>query len=234
MDSKVVAAYNKSLGCSNCYPRDYIYYDISPTDGITTGTFDPHYSEAISSFTFVNTPAAQSASDSWTEGNLEFHFVILFGTTSGITQLEKVHSTTLSSFQSDTGWNNLYMPASPIPIAPWRIDLYGDRWKLTVFEYDPAGSSTFSTSMTTTIGSNFGINLQKIGINLGTSSTQTITNSTSISTTTGSDALGKAILTWTDPVITSVVKKPLLPDFVWTNSLNTGSMFVSIEPIRTF
>lgn len=236
LDQKVIDAYNKSKNCSNCYHRDYIYYNISPTESITEGPFDTHFSEAITAISFTNSASAQSASDNWTEGNLEFHFVILFGTSTGISQVEKVHSTARSSFDDGSGtYNYEYHPTSPITIAPWRMDLYGNRWKISAFEYDPAGSTATTSSLTTTIGSNFKIDLSKIGIEFGSSSTHTYTNSTTITTTTGSDALGEAILTWTAPVLTSYTKIPFSSAYLGiTQSLNTGSLYISIEPVRTY
>jgi hypothetical protein len=236
IDQKVVDAYNKSKNCATCLHRDYIYYNISPTEGVTEGPFASNYSEAITAISFNNSAAAQTASDNWTEGNLELHFVITFTTTSGITQLEKVHSMARSVFDDGSGsYTKEYIPSSPITIAPWRMDLYGDRWKVTAFEYDPAGTTSTTTSVSSTIGSNFKVDLSKIGIGFGSSSTTTFSFSATVTSTTGSEALGEGILNWTDQVLTSYGKVPLSQVYVgFTKTLNTGSLYISIEPVRTF
>jgi hypothetical protein len=155
IDSKVTRAYEKSQNCSNCYHRDYIYYDISPSEGINQGPFDNHYSEAITSIGFENLAAFNAVTNNWTEGQLEFHITALFiGASSSLTQLEKVYHTDSDNFYNGTQLTQQTI-FSPLVLVPWEMNVYGDKWKFNVYEYDPGTTTAVTTSHSTTKSENF-------------------------------------------------------------------------------
>jgi hypothetical protein len=234
LDLKVRESYSKSTNCATCYQRDYIWYNISLKDGVTEGPFDQNYTEAITYMTFESMSALQTVTGNWTEGILEFHFVFTFvGGNGGITTLEKVYFENASAFSNG---GNLGFVSPMIQIVPWRMNEYGDRWKVRIFEYDPGTTTTVVSSSTSTFGVNFKADASgnlfgiKFEAGVGSSSTWSQTNSTTIATTIESNQLGEAILSWYDPV---VVVKPTPPMQTWTTKeISTGAVKISIEPIR--
>jgi hypothetical protein len=235
VDSKVKRAWGNAINCSDCYHRDFIYYDISPKNGVLEGTFDNHFSEAITSIRFINAAALSEVSGNWTEGNLEFRITVLFiGANSNLDQITKVIFVNQSAFAN----NAIYNLPKPVTIAPWQMDLYGDRWKISVLEYDPNTIVTSQMSHSTEKGTNYKLEasgdlfkLIKIGAGFGGSTKNTFTGTTTIQTTYTSNFLGEGILSWFDPVI---VVYGLPNNTHITNEVNTGSVGISFEPVRTW
>jgi len=237
LDTKVRAAYSKSQNCSNCFHRDYIYYNISPSEGITQGAFDHNYAEAVTALEFENLTTLQSVNSNWTEGDLEFHVIAMFiGASSTLTQLEKVYHATSDDFYSNGQLTAKIIYFSPLVLVPWEMNVYGDKWKFNVYEYDPGTTTTISTSHSTTKSTNFtydvGLqNIVKIGSGYGSSTTTVDSNSTTVTTTTTSNQLGEAVHNWFDPVITSAQYNGFT--FLYsTKEISTGSIKLSVEPIR--
>jgi hypothetical protein len=234
LDAKVRASYLKSTNCANCYQRDYIWYNISLKDGVTEGPFDPNYTEAITGLTFESNSVLQTVTGDWTEGTLEFHFTIMFiGGTGGISTLEKVYFASANAFSGDL--HEAF--STPVQIVPWRMNEYGDKWKIRISEFDPGTTTTIVSSSTSTFGTNFKADVSgnlfgiKFDAGVGGSATWSQTNSTTIATTNESNQLGETILAWYDPVVTSRGTAPVYA--VWTTKeISTGAVKISIEPIR--
>ncbi len=240
-DTKVRSAYTKSLNCSNCYHRDYIYYGISPSENIDQGPFDSHFSEAVTELQFESITALQTVTSNWTEGDLELHIIAMFIGGSSLTQLEKVYHVSQTAFYNEDASHVKTIRAdplgsSPLVLVPWEMNVYGDKWKFNVIEYDPGTTTSVTTSHSTTNSSNFSYSTElsaviKIGSGYGSSTTTTDSESTTISTTTTSNQLGEAVLNWFDPVITSKVGPPIAPSY-YTKTISTGAIILSVEPIR--
>jgi hypothetical protein len=238
-------AYTKAQGCSNCYHRDYIYYNISPADGTTEGELDPHYSEAITSLRFTNLAALKTVASDWTEGALELHFNIFFiGGAATLDKLEKVYFVNTNEFlfaDNRSVLNPLpFNLPTPITITPWHMDLYGDRWKINVYEYDPGTVVTQEVSHTSSKALNFRLDAEgslfkliKLGVGFGGSVSSETTSKTTIQTTLTSNNLGEAILNWTDPVIIS--KERQITNWISRSyEVSTGAINISIEPVKTY
>lgn len=237
-DSKIVEAYQKGVNCSNCPQRDYIYYSISPTEGINEGEFDDHYMEAITEFHFTNTAAFEAATTDWTEGSIEIHFDIVVDD-GFINTINKVVYLNSNEYYK-IGQTGVY-DLPPITIAPWRMNVYGDRWKFIAYEYDPSTNYETTVSHQTTKGANFKLTadgtlfkLIKVGTEFGGSITQVSSSSTTMTYSTGSDVLGEAILTWTSPILVNYKTNSVGTSKGTTLDLNTGALLISVEPVRVY
>jgi hypothetical protein len=120
------------------------------------------------------------------------------------------------------------------------MDLYGDRWKINVYEYDPGTVVTQEVSHTSSKALNFRLDAEgslfkliKLGVGFGGSVSSETTSKTTIQTTLTSNNLGDAILNWTDPVI--ITKDRQLSSWKSTSfEVNTGAINISIEPVKTY
>ncbi|MBL3657641.1 hypothetical protein [Fulvivirga sediminis] len=215
-DPKVLAAYTKALNnptCNTCYQKDYIYYDISPSDEINRGEFNKNYTEAITSLKVESYNVLETITDDWTEGNLELHFNIFFigasdqlsvTTKTFILDPENLYNTEYETICKEFPFpipgkeycfekevekvaiEYIFNPA--IQIVPWDMQLYGDRWHIQVEEYDPSTQITRTVSAETTKGSNFeaevGADIFKIvKIGAGLGSNSTSTKSSNMQVT---------------------------------------------------
>ncbi len=254
IDPVIRDAYQKTLGCSGCTHRDYIYYKIDNPSG--EGSFDNRFVEAITAIKFNSTAGLAVASNNWTEGNLELHFTAIFiGGDNSISQLKKVVSVAANDLQNITygtecsGWwifrrcwtvirsrevKELVFD-DPIEFEGWRMNEYGNKWLFTAFEYDPSTTIEKNYSLTTVKGTNFKLTgegtikkIIKLGAEFGGSSTTTKTNSTKVTYTTTSNDLGQAILNWRSPILTSFSGSSAA-----TYTMNTGTVQLSMETVRT-
>ena len=246
VDPKVRTAYKKATqaGCSNCYHRDYIYYDIFEPDGENEGPIDATYEEAITAIKFKNATAVEQAAD-WTEGNLEFYmYVFYIGSSSGLDKTHKVYNIPKDDLLNNSGTApREYVFDPPVSIVTWDMKEYGDRWKLWMYENDPSTEVNRTITHSTVRGTNFEIKQVgpiKIGGGFGGSSTTTRTETTTLKYTTGSNDLGEAILEWTDPIVVDHMTMGLVgqppSSHAWnpteTYVENTGSVLISVETIK--
>ncbi len=248
VDVKVTTAYKKAMEnpCSNCYHRDYIYYDIFEPEGANEGVLDGNYEEAVMAIKFNSVTALETAAD-WTEGNLELYiYAFYIGATSSLDKTLKVKSLLKDKLlNQDQTATKEYVFDPPLSFVTWDMKKYGDRWKFWVYENDPSVTVTKTITHTTEKGSNFELKpviggeegVVKINAGFGNSSTTTHTTTTEVSYTTGSDNLGEAILEWTDPVVIDhtlicIVGGSCAWNPIETYVENTGSVLLSIETIK--
>lgn len=230
-DSRIVQAYEKGKNCSSCYHKDYIYYNISPSEGINSGPFNGNYVEAITSVTFENTAVLEDVSSNWTEGVIDFRFDFYFiggdSEIDGLAKQLKVRPEDVMDIEYETictsifpGWGlscfqrvksrtlKTYALSRPIILAPWEMDKYGDRWLIKISEFDQSETYTENVSLSTTKGTNFSINAStgekvKLGANFGATNTTTSTRTKQVTYQIESDQLGEIIHDWKAPVISN-------------------------------
>lgn len=237
VDPRLSYAYTNNVPCH----RDYIYYGIDPAVGIEKGTLNNNYAEFITMFYF-NSKAAYEYARDWSEGYLEIFFDIFFvNQTGGVEALRKGFSCSSSSVRWDKDdpdyYGAVFYP-TPIEIACWDMQNYGDTWKFKVFEYDPGTETTNTTTVSSNFGSNFELNLnvfKKVGIKFGGSATTTRTNTVTIKTTNNSDDLAETLLDFGVPVMDYLI--PVSSPAGWVASyrnISTGFVTFTVETRKRF
>ena len=246
LDSEILKAYNQNLNCNTCYQRDWIYYNIYPAGGQNEGGLNRQYAEAITGIAFTNTDVF-STIGGWDEGKYELQIRSFYGGRS-----EGVFSSDLKVISVDPEKMFLFdsdnRPIAPIQYNPsyitytaWDMNYYGDRWAFSIEEFDPSKTTNRSYTHTTTFGANYkvtgdvNVKIVKIGTEFNGSITNTKSNTFNVETTEGSDQLGTGVMTWTDPIITTIKSKiPLvnLRNVAFTKEINTGSVLLSVEPVK--
>lgn len=232
VDPKILAAFEKAKASDCICPhRDFIYYDIFEPEGKNEGAFDSRYGEAITAFTFENVAGIQTATDNWTEGNLELRIRAFFiGGSSTLTSLLKVVNVPADEVQTitterrcrtiDFGFISYsrctdvivdrrpkrYVFNDPVDLVTWEMDQFGSKVKYSIQEFDPSATYTTTETHSTTKAGNFKFDATlgkkvKVGAGFGGSVSTTTTKSTTVTYTLGSEELGEAVLDWTDPVI---------------------------------
>lgn len=257
LDGTVVSAFNLVQGCNTCSQRDYIYYGIYPAN--LQGPFSPKFYEGITHFSITD-PANFGYLDGYDEGAFTFKVAILWGNRTDASNAASSDNVKVFSInredlflmhtETEGGFLGIgahqvdvvdgvkdYNFSYPITIVPWDMEKYGDRWKISIEEYDLETVFTKTIKETATFGTNFTLTAgekDKVGTNLGTSSTTSKETSLSWVSTTGSDECGSASLLWTAPVITEYRYPPYLatPMGAKTFELNTGVTRISIETVR--
>jgi len=239
--------------------RDWVYYNMTPQ--LPTGVLQRNYREYIRTMTF-SVDALNKMSDQtedpkfnsgtpnpsswWTEGRYEIQASVLINSRNGLgpnyTRIISVDPRNLYDI-SYRNFGGFYIAQGVIPkvfyseidIVPWDLDSYGSAWKFVFLEHDVAGTDTYSTSNTSTFGTNFEINAStgektKIGGKFGISTTSSNTATHTVSKTLGDDVLGEAILTYDRPIIVSDV----YPNGYTIYEITTGGQYsylsVCVEP----
>lgn len=248
INPKIRDTYNNNLQ----YPRDYIYYNIAPELGQTTGTFSNNFAEYITSFRVNNVAALQNIFDDaytdWTDFNMEFKVVVaLVSNKTNVNQFTKGFTASLSDICDYTvSGNNIsvtnlktFTLPNPIELLPWDMKQYGDTWKLSIYELDAETSS--SITVTSSVSSNFGTNYSsnnKEGANFGSSSSYGTNYSVSYNyTIKGSDDyLFDCLIHWQDPILLSVESDSPLPggplpiSYYIIKEFDTGFVSLTVEP----
>jgi hypothetical protein len=220
--------------------RDYIYYNIfNPND---QGPLNSNYAEYLTGFAVNNESSLNSLDDDpttdWSDGALEFQVdVLFFNGTSTLSKISKVFSIPRSSLLWNAGFEGQlggYIFPTPIMIATWDMEKYGDTWKYVVNEIDPGTVTTTTHQNSSSFGMNFqyDVGLEKVvkvGIKFGASATYNYTNTIQTQVTTGSDFCGEAVVDFTHPVLTSKGKVFSFPYYT-TNDLNTGTVTLTVVP----
>ncbi|MCF0057655.1 hypothetical protein [Dyadobacter sp. CY356] len=220
--------------------RDWVYYRIWPkyndielvnpniNGGVdydwSKGVFGDYYSERITGFKFDSALGIQAVTDSWTEGNLEFHLILAFiHRDGGITTDTKVFFCTPDQLRDSSGNPVNFNPNTEL--MAWDIYRYGDEWKFSVMEHDAGGSTTKTVSAKSNFGLNFEVNatILKIGAKFGASATFEKSNSTVVMVNSESDQLGDARILFDNPVI--------IPGGDVRYTFGTGAVNISIEPV---
>jgi len=247
IDPRVITAFDKGIAPQ----RDYIYYGIDPAQGINEGLLNTNYAEFISGIR-VNDLSSKSyiVDDDVTDGMLEIQVTVFFLSNSGnASSLLKVFSCDPAKLFATTRNVNGqlvtsdYALPSPIPITDWNMENYGNTWKFQVTEYDPGTQVTKTTTVTSTFGTNYGININfdlfkkvKIGLNFGGSNTTTKTETTTYTVTGTSDNLGEALLDYSAPIL--LQKAGGRPGSAPTSGLiygvNTGTVTLDIETRKRY
>jgi hypothetical protein len=225
-DEKVVSAFEKD--CDGCMQRDFIYYGISPNDGVTEGEFDSQYAESITSISFFNKYTAQLFLEDWTEGGFEFYFNI---PTPDAEEDPQVIQTIAYVPADGLADGQTYYFAKPVVITPWRMDIYGNSLKISVSEYDGGAGSMREMNFATTKGTNFkeGSNgLTKVGTGFGAQPTRGVGGALDIEWSDNTKVLGDAMLKWEAPAIISKDGGTTLDAYAQA----TGTLKFSVTPAR--
>ena len=186
--------------------RDYIYYGIDPSTGTNSGPLKANYAEFLMGIA-VNSVASKSLIVDWTDGMLEFRLTTFFipnaGAVSSITK--NFPADPIRLFPSGGTPGDVSLTSTPLEIANWDMQKYGDTWKLSLIEYDPGAEFTYSTSFSSTFGINFGLDANtgqvvKVGLKFGVSSTTTRSETVTMKITDAADNLGEALLDYSTPL----------------------------------
>jgi len=252
-DSRVKTAYENNLQ----YHRDYVYYNIAPELGLGTGSFNSNYAEFVTSIELVNSgvfgeivddPITDDNYPSFGDGDLEFIIkVFVLQGNSASELVSKWFDVPLTSLVTLNligntwyyGATKHYVLPSPLEIAPWDMQRYGDQWKISVFEEDATTSQTiqYSVGLNSTFGTNYSNNV-KDGPNFGSSSgsTSTYSSSYSFQLSGGHDYLYDAILRWDQKILfwdeaaLPGAQPPFNQHWARASELNTGKIKLTIEP----
>ncbi len=205
---------------SSCQ-RDNVYYRILPQLGRNSGVYRPNFAEALTSIRFSDKSMFNYVMDDATDGNFEFQVTIaMTGAAPGaINSLNKGISCSRNDVFSLTVDPDGYFIVNdtklhlfePIPIVGWNIKTYGDTWKFVVQELDPGTTTTVSSSVSSTFGTNFTNNDTKTGIGFGTSTQQVFNSGFNYVTTGASDALFDGTAEYCQPLVTSMSTYPMPP-----------------------
>ena len=122
-------------------------------------------------------------------------------------------------------------------ILPWDLESYGTAWKFSVQEWDPEQSIKLSKELTTSYATNFEFNptmgvMEKVGLKFGASPSTSEKETFEVLTSLSSDDLGEAVLTFSQPVITSMI--PIQVRYYVTREITTGWLTMSIAPKRIY
>jgi hypothetical protein len=243
--------------------RDYIYYGIDPSQGVDSGPLKSNYAEFLTSLR-INSYDSKNSIVDWSDGILEFRITFFFlATQGGVASVTKnipvdatklfVETTSPTPPYNVTTYTQEYLLPQPLEIANWDMQKYGDTWKILVMEYDPGTEVTYNTTMSSTFGTNFSVDVGaeikiiKVGLKFGASSTTTKSESISIKVTEGADNLGETLLDYATPVINYRLHSDrggyvLVPGVgrIPTNDaaegyeVNTGVISLSIETRKRF
>jgi hypothetical protein len=257
IDPVVKDAYNRSIGCGNCYQKDWIYYGINPASGQNSGPLSYKFKEAITEIEPTNT-ALLDAMGGWDEGAFVIVVNAMFGsrtltTKESISKNIPVNSEDLFTYREEIRHRGIfgintyivrivegvkpYRTPDPVTFDTWDMEEYGDKWTLVAEEYDQETEETKSYRDTNKFGFNFSVNAgskEKLGASLGATGDFSKETIITYKTTNINDALGQAYVRYTDPVITGSGVLPFSSIFYSTTyQATTGSLNISFETVRT-
>jgi len=223
--------------------RDWIYYRIWPkyndieliNPNINGGNDydwskgklgDVYYTEKLTKFKFINSAGLEAITDSWTEGNLEFHIIVSFVHRDGSMQNDlKVFFCNSNDLKDNNNNPILYNPN--VEINQWDMYRYGDEWKFSFLEHDAGGTTTKTVSSKSTFGYNFEAAAEfklfvKLGVKFGANGSFEKNQSEVIAISNESDQLGDARVLFDNPVLLNSTTY---------YSVGTGAIEFSIEPV---
>jgi hypothetical protein len=190
--------------------RDYVYYGIDPTTGVTSGPLRYNYRETLTSIRCESVHAQERFDDAGEGDIIEFEIIAYTVDNDPLFPLNKRLSVpTDDLFVTDATNPNPraidltsnHLGLSPLEFSVWNFKRQGDGWKFAIIEYDPSTTISQTNSISATLGTNFSAGDEKTGGKFGLSATVQVTKSVTISRTDASDPLGDATSLWCDPVI---------------------------------
>jgi len=230
--------------------RDYIYYGIDPSTGVSTGKLKRNISEHLTYISFVSGTAGPIVTSDWTEGNLEFRMFHIYSDRNGnpaqdpktfyLAQDQLFTRNSDGSVTPNTNGTILSNLRINVPLRGWDVYSYGDTWQISIQEYDAGDVRTITVGTETNIGFNYETNIEagipeviKVGIKFGVSGSQKKTNNTVIQTTNTADDLGVATFNFSDPVLTYWGP----PSGRYEYNIferGTGSVMLTMEPMQDY
>jgi hypothetical protein len=183
-DPKLVDAYFLNQGTEG-WQRDYIYYNISPTQD--RGEFVYDFQETIRSFTMVGDPTAalskiadqtgdpklrviDKPNSGWTAGYFEFRVRVLLNAKNGlgeelVTFFSAAPNELFVINYTKNGW--LYVPEVKglktkifdLPLFAWDLDDYASTIKIDIEEKDLVTTTTTTETRSLKFAMNFGIDV---------------------------------------------------------------------------
>jgi hypothetical protein len=254
MDPVFMEAYRRSVGCGNCYQRDWIYYGINPASGNNSGPLSYKFKEAITEIEPENIGVFDTMGG-WDDGAFVLNLNAMFGSRTQPTKeapqkVISIPAEYLFTYHEEIRHRGIfgintytvrivdgvkpYQLSTPVTYEPWDMEEYGDKWTLLVEEFDQSTEITRTFTSTDTFGYNFTVTAgskEKVGASLGANGGFTKGTTITYKTTDVSDNLGGATVRYTDPVITYAGD-------IWgypaetTHMLPTGSLKISFETVR--
>ncbi|OPC55487.1 MULTISPECIES: hypothetical protein [Elizabethkingia] len=225
IDDKVIEA-SKIYANSDGWQRDYVYYDISPTQN--KGTFKNDYQEHISYFWLNDKNSLDRILDQndptysvtgWTDGFFEFKVTAFINSTSGagsvVDKYFPVSGKDLFWFsyrkEGDYYVVNEAVPLKyhlNMPLFNWDLAKYSTTIKIKFEEVDLNEEITNSESVKSTFTTNFGFDIGfgdivKVGIKSGSTKTEEKSSTFTYKTTKGADLMGDVIVDFSDRILLS-------------------------------
>jgi len=193
----------------------------------------------------------------WSDGKFEFHFNIYMGLKSGAISTQELivtadpddlfdiskihkkfyHKTALSKrvyIYTVSAENGLqpkwYAPERTLLLPLWNLANSSTVLTIDAIEYDQSTTVSKTRSISNAFTSNVSISGgETVKASAGLSNTNTTTQSTTVSVSTGSDDLGTTLLHYTYPVISS--DQASTSEYK-INTITTGAMDMMIIPVR--
>ena len=222
------------------YPRDYVYYGISPELGINEGGFNDDYREYITGLRLKSVATKNQlyndpATD-YTDGQLEiFIKVVYINNSGGLSSTEKGVSVNIddlvyTSSNRSTSYTKTYSMCEAL--IPWDFQRYGDTWKFIITEYDQGTEITYKSEIESKFGTNFKVGGKKEGVNFGLEieASETRSKTFEVKTTTTSDKLGEGELLFKYPLVVRNTGRSRNPWKPFTISTGTGFIELTIQP----
>lgn len=239
IDQKAIYARNQVI----TPVRDYIYYDIDPSTGVNQGPLNTNYAEFLMAIAPTSAAVKNTFVD-FGEGDLEFQIDVFFiGNEGGISSIEKKFVAKVTDlFPGGDAIGYADLTARPLEIANWDLKKWGDTWKVAFHEIDPGTEYTYTTSVSSTFGYNFELNVPtgkevKVGLKFGISGSTTKSSTATVKITNTSDDLATALYDYSAPV--EVVNpyapvRPGMPPQYMYNKITTGLIDIWLTPRKRF
>ena len=225
INQKSLDAYN-IYGAYNGGQRDYVYYNITPTD--TSGTLSQNFKESIISFKFNTQHTPQqvcnyimnnSATDPpfpWTSGQFNFRIEVNLAAKNGYSPLitnyfsayplELFDVTFVKSGNNYIPtFNGFFVKSLNVSLMNWNLYNYGKGMKISICKMTPSASIQRSITHSSAFVNNVKY-YDKEGKELGSTQTTTTSSSTYMITYQVSDVyLGDVLADFDEPVITGTL-----------------------------
>ena len=241
LDPKLKKAYEMYKNAYGWH-RDYIYYNITPSD--TIGQYNNEYKEYIETFSMDGDPEVMykviNHGNYWTDGFFEFAVSTTISSKHDIGQI----ITVLSVCSDDLftieykRLGNRFRPSAVsvktasvhLPLFGWKLEEYCSGIKLHVDEVDLPKIATRTENRRVGYATNFSINptsgfLEKTGFGAGLLDVKTKTYEVAYFKT--SDFLGETIIEFSDAVVLSDNLSPY-----FAKEYSTGACKVGVAPVK--
>jgi len=257
IDIKAIEAYN-IYGASNGWQRDYIYYNLTPTN--TTGSFCNNFKESVICFKFsdqhtpqqvfnyINNSPSTDPPFPWTSGQYNFKIEVQVVSKSGsslITQYFAAYPTLLFAV-TFTKSGNTYIPTFTgfgilslnIPLITWNLGIYSEAMTISVSKLSPSATSTQQSVLTSEFVTNV-TQTDKNGVQYGNSSKSTYSATVTRTFQVNDVPLGDVVMYFYDPVIADMkpIYSTLLGMTVNASGLidyRSGFYILNIIPVKQY